>query len=337
MKKSQQIWLSLGGILSIGILVLGSVKIAESNKKMVFRLAEVHDEYYPTSMANKRFADLVEEKTEGRIRIEVYTNGVLGEETDVIREMQEGNIDFGRVSVGPLAEYVDRLYALMLPYLYEDSEHMWRVLDSALGSEMLEALDEANLIGLAWYDSGARSFYLKEKIVDQEGFNNKKIRVQKNSLMYALCEVLGAKPQFLAESVIYLSLLEGSLDGAENNILTYETYKQYEVSRYYILDEHTRIPDMLVASKAIMEKFSKEDQEIILEAAREAGAYERILWNEREQESISRLKEKGVQFVTLSEEVKASLRKACESLYDEFGSKYQTIIDQIEEMADAID
>ena len=339
MKKIGQKLLGIGIVLSFGFLALGTFRIIghvrgsiQSNKKMVLKLAEIHDENYPTSIANQKFADLVKEKTEGRIQIEVYTSGLLGDENSVIKEMQKGTIAFGRLSIAPLAEYVDQLHTLMLPYLYKDSEHMWRVLESHIGDEMLDSLDEAGLMGLTWYDSGARSFYLKEGGLVEKGLNGKIISVQKNSIMYAMCEALGAKPQFLPESQIYHSMLDVSLDGAENNIPTYENYEQYKVYNYYILDEHTRIPEVLAVSNEIMRKLSREDQQIIREAAKEAGAYERILWSQREEESISRLKENGVQFVTVSDEAKASLKEACEGLYDEFGRNYQDIIKQIEKM-----
>lgn len=339
MKKIGQMLLGIGMVFSFGCLALGAFRTIghikgsmQSHKNMVLQLAEIHDEDYPTSIANQKFADLVKEKTEGRIQIEVYTSGVLGDENSVIKEMQKGNITFARLSTAPLAEYVDLLYTLMLPYLYEDSEHMWRVLESPIGEEILESLGEAGLTGLAWYDAGARSFYLKEGTIDGNGLKDKKIRVQKNSLMYAMCEALGAKPQFVPESEIYYSRWNVSLDGAENNIPTYENYKQYEVYNHYILDEHTRIPEVLAVSKDIMKKLSKEDQQIIREAAKEAGAYERVLWHQREQESIERLKEKGVQFISVSDEIKVSLKESCKSLYAEFGGQYQGIIREIEAM-----
>lgn len=330
MKRNHQIVMGIGVVLILGISILMHMK---SEQKMVLALAEVHSADYPTSIANQKFADLVAEKTEGRIQIEIYTDGQLGEETEVIKEMQNGKIAFGRVAIGPLAEYVDRLHALMLPYLYVDSDHMWRVLDSEVGTSMLEALSEAQLTGLTWYDAGARSFYFNKKITSAEQLYNQRIRVQKNSLMYAMCEALGAKPQSLSENEIYLAVLNGSLDGAENNIPTYENYAQYEVCNYYILDEHIRMPELLVASNEVINKLSKEDQEIILEAAKVAGDYERILWNEREQAAITRLKDKGVQFITLQENVKADLKQACKSIHKEFGSKYEEIIGQIESMA----
>lgn len=328
MNKNHKIVIGIGIIAVIGTIILTSKKL---DKKQVFKLAEVQGRGYPTSIANQKFADLVKEKTAGRIQIEIYTDGKLGEETEVIKEMQSGDIAFGRVSIGPLAEYVDQLHALMLPYLYADAEHMWRVLDGEVGRSMLEALREADLTGLTWYDAGARSFYFTKEIRGIEDFQNQRIRVQKNSLMYAMCEDLGAKPESLSEGDIYIAVLNGSLDGAENNIPTYETYRQYEVCPYYILDEHTRMPELLVASDRIMKKLSKEDQKIILEAAHEAGLYERTLWNEREQKAIIRLKNKGVQFVELPEEMKMSLKEASESLYDAFGSTYESIISQIKE------
>lgn len=329
MNKNHKIVIAIGIIMVIGTIILTSKKL---DKKQVFRLAEVQGRDYPTSIANQKFTDLVKEKTAGRIQIEIHTDGTLGEETEVIKEMQSGNIAFGRVSIGPLAEYVDQLHALMLPYLYADGEHMWRVLDGEVGQGMLEALGEADLTGLTWYDAGARSFYFTKEIKGIEDFQGQRIRVQKNSLMYAMCEDLGAKPESLSEGDIYIAALNGSLDGAENNIPTYETYKQYEVCPYYILDEHTRMPELLVASNRIMNKLSKEDQNAILEAAHEAGIYERKLWHEREQEAIARLKSQGVQFIRLPEAMKASLKERSESLYDAFGDKYMDTIKQIENL-----
>ncbi len=151
--------------------------------------------------------------------------------------------------------------------------------------------------------------------------------------MYTLCEALGAKPKFLSEGDTYLEMLNGSLDGAENNIPTYENYKHYEVGDYYILDEHTRIPDLLVASSEVMKSLSKQQQQIILEAAKEAGEYEYTLWQERETVAMQRLQNKGVNFVRLSENTKVELKAACESLYNLFGSAYSETLEQIESLA----
>ncbi len=135
------------GIVSFGFIgfIVMIPKYMRPKQKMNFKLAEVHSADYPTSIANQYFADLVKERTDGKIEITVYTDGILGEETEVIKEIQNGEIAFGRVSTAPLAEYVDELNALMLPYLYEDGAHMWRVLESTIGENMLSALEEAHL------------------------------------------------------------------------------------------------------------------------------------------------------------------------------------------------
>ncbi|MDO5294493.1 MAG: TRAP transporter substrate-binding protein [bacterium] len=318
--------------LTVGYIYSQNGKQKEKQEQYIFRLAEVHSAEYPTTKANEYFAKLVEERTEGRIKIKVYADGVLGEEIDVIEGLQYGGIDFARISIAPIAEYVEEMNSLMLPYLYADGEHMWRVLTSPLGEKMLESVNAAGLVGLAWYDAGARSYYLNTPIDGIEDLKGKKIRVQTSSLMFAMCEELGATPKSMPESRINQGVIEKTIDGAENNISTYEAFGHYESCKYYLLDEHTRIPEMIVASDITMKKLSEEDQEIIKQCGVEAGEYERVLWNQAEQAAIHRLEEKGVIFITPSEEMKQEARVKNEDLYNEFAGKYKAIIDQIQEM-----
>jgi TRAP-type C4-dicarboxylate transport system substrate-binding protein len=233
-----------------------------------------------------------------------------------------------------MAEFSDKLNALMMPYLYEDGVHMWKVLNSDLGEEMLQSVSAAGMVGLAWYDSGARSFYLNERIDTLEQLSRLKIRVQISSLMFAMGETLGVIPRTIPESQIYTAVQNGTIDGAENNILTYESFAQYEVCKYFILDEHTRIPDVLVGSEAALQSLDKTDMEIIKACAKEVQAYERKLWEESEKKARNNLEQKGVTFVELSEDTKKAFREACEPLYLEFASGYEDIITSIREMAD---
>jgi tripartite ATP-independent transporter DctP family solute receptor len=302
--------------------------------KIVFKLAELHGGDYPTSLANKEFARMVRERTNGRIQIEEYADGALGEEIDVIEQLQYGTIGFARVSIAPMAEFSDKLNALMMPYLYEDGVHMWKVLNSSLGAEMLQSVSAAGMVGLAWYDSGARSFYLKHRIDTLEELARLKIRVQTSSLMFAMGETLGAIPKTIPESQIYMAVQNGTIDGAENNILTYESFAQYEVCKYFILNEHTRIPDILVGSETALQNLDKTDMEIIKACAKETQEYERKLWEESESEARTNLEKKGVTFVELSEDAKQAFRDACEPLYLEFALGYEDIIVAIQEMAD---
>lgn len=331
-RKIRNIALGVAVTLVMGYIYCEYGKQTEQEETFIFRLAEVHGKDYPTTQANERFAELVEERTGGRIQIEVYADAVLGEEIDVIEGLQYGAIDFARISIAPIAEYVEEMNALMLPYLYTDSSHMWRVLTSPLGADMLTRVEDAGLVGLAWYDAGARSYYLNSPIDGIADLKGKKIRVQTSSLMYAMCEELGMNPKSMAENRVNQGVIEKSIDGAENNIPTYEAFHHYESCKYYFLDEHTRIPEMIVASEVTMKQLSEEDQKIIKECGIEAGEYERVLWDQAEQEAILRLKEKGVTFILPSEKMKEEARIENKSLYNEFIGEYQEIVAQIQEM-----
>lgn len=321
-----------GSFIYIKIKSIFFQKESNTQTTMIFQLAELQDDTYPTSLADKKFAELVWERSNGRILIEVVTNGELGEEADVIESLQNGTLGFARVSIAPMAEYVDVLNALMFPYLYKDDAHMWRVLDSSLGDEMLASVSEAGIIGLAWYDSGARSFYFKDRVENLSEIKNKNIRVQTSSLMFAMCEALSCNPMTDIENEIMQDVQIGTLDGAENNIPTYASFKQYEVCKYFLMDEHTRVPEILAGSEAALEDLSKEDLQMIKECAKETQKYEKEQWNEAEKQAKQMLIEKGVVFITLSDEEKQAFIDACYPLYDEFGNEYQTVIAQIKEL-----
>ncbi len=146
----------------------------ETVPEYVFSYAENQAQDYPTTLGAIKFAEMVEERTEGRIRILVYAEGVKGAEGEIIRQMKFGGVDFARVSLSQLAEYIPEMNVLQMPYLYTDSEHMWRVLDGEIGVSFLSLADEYGLVGLSWYDAGARNFYTADRPItcleDIEGF-----------------------------------------------------------------------------------------------------------------------------------------------------------------------
>jgi len=166
---------------------------APAEQTITMRLAETHAQDYPTTRGNYHFAELVEERTNGRIKIEVYHSAQLGEERAAIEQVQFGAIDFTRVSISPLAAFSPGLDAMQMPFLYRDGAHMWNVLLGPIGDEMLASVEDAGFIGLAWYDSGARNFYNSVRpirtVADMQGL---RIRVQESRLMVGLVEALGA-------------------------------------------------------------------------------------------------------------------------------------------------
>ncbi len=304
---------------------------SDSPKTMVLRYAENQPQDYPTTQAAYKFAELVEEKTNGRIKVEVYYGAQLGDEKSVIEQMQFGAIDFTRVSLSPLAEFNKMLNVLQLPYLYRDSTHMWNVLEGPIGDDFLAAVTSNGLIGLSWFDAGARNFYnSKRPVTTLADMKNLKIRVQESQQMMDMVAALGASPTPMAYGEVYSSLQTGVIDGAENNWPSYESTSHYEVSPYYVIDEHTRVPEMQMVSAITWNKLSAADQAIIREAAAESALVERQLWAEKEKASEAKVKAGGAIITELAPGEKQKFQDAMAPLYTKFGAGYEDVIAKIQ-------
>lgn len=307
------------------------VKKEEPKKaEMTLRLADVHSDGYPTMDGNYEFKRVVEEKSQGRIKVEIYGSSQLGDEKTVIEQVQFGAIDLTRTSISPLTEFNNMFNVLMLPYLYRDKEHMFNVLDGEIGDMMLKDLANTGFVGLGWYDSGSRCFYnTKGEIKTVEDLSGLKIRVQKSSLMMGLVESLGASPTPMAFSEVYSALQTGVIDGAENNWPSYLTTSHYEVAPYYVVDEHTRVPELLMISKITHDKLSDEDKAILKEAGAAAAKVEREKWTAFEVESEKKVVADGSTITRLDPEAKAAFQEAVKPLYEEFAADYEDVVQQI--------
>ena len=321
-------------VLAVSTMVLagcgGQSGSSGSGDKMVLRYAENQVADYPTTKGAQKFAELVKEKTNGRITVEVYDSGQLGDEKSVIEQIQFGGIDMSRVSLTPLSEFSKDLMALQMPYLYRDADHMWKVLDGDIGKKLLGSTEKDGIVGLSWYDAGARNFYnSKHEIKSMADMQGLKIRVQESGLMMDMVKALGASPTPMAYGEVYSGLQTGVIDGAENNWPSYESTSHYEVAKYYVIDEHSRIPEMQIISKQTWDKLSADDQKILRECAAESSKYERELWAKQEQESEKKVRDGGSVITKLSEEARAEFVKAMEPLYEKYGADYKELIDQI--------
>lgn len=320
----------IGILMSVIIILCLNIKDGEKNPEYILFYAENQTADYPTTLGGLRFAELVEERTEGRIRIIVKYDGELGREKDVIDQMRYGGIAFSRVSLSQLAEYIPRMNVLQMPYLYTDSNHMWRVLEGDIGSFFLDMVKDVDLVGLSWYDAGARNFYSTNKpITCLEDLRGMTIRVQESDMMSDMVEALGATAVKLPYSEVYSSLEQGRVDGAENNLPSYETMKHYEVARYYTIDEHTRVPEMQICSEIIWNKLSEKDRQIILECARESAIYEKSLWKEREEEAGKIIKEFGISVITLDSSEKQRFQNAMNDVYQKYSGDMIDVINKI--------
>lgn len=317
-------------LLLIVLVVFFLTKSEEKVPEYVFSYAENQDEDYPTTLGGQYFADLVEEKTNGRIKILIQHSGVRGNESQVISQLKYGGVDFARISISELTNEIKALNVLQLPYLYENSEHMWKVLDGKIGDYFLDVVSEYEMIGLSWYDAGARNFYTKDRPIQKlEDFEGLKIRVQESDMIASMVEYLGGEPVKKPYSEVYSLLEKSEVDGAENNWPSYESMQHYEVAGYYTLDEHIRIPELQICSKHTWDKLSSEDQQIILECAKESSFYQRKLWKEQETKSSELAVDAGAEVVHLSTVEKKKFRKAVEPLYERYCEDYKDMIHEI--------
>jgi len=298
-------------------------------KPMVMRLAETHPQDYPTTKGDYEFARLVKERSNGRIVVEVFHSKQLGEERAVIEQVQLGAIDMTRVSISAVSAFVRDLDAFQLPYLYRDAAHMWKVLDGPIGQEILKKHEASNFVGVGWFESGSRNFYTKKQVKTVGDLKGMKIRVQQAPLMVGMVEALGAVATPLPYGEVYSALQAGVVDGAENNWPSYLTTSHFEVAKYFIVDEHTRVPEITVGSKKVFDKLSKEDYALILKAMKDAQPYQFKLWVDFEKVAEKTVKEKGSTVTQISPAEKQKFVDAMKPLYDKQPPEIMAVVNKI--------
>lgn len=334
MKRLFVLILTLVFITGGMVFAEGQAEEAESEETHTFRLAETHAEDYPTTQGNYRFAELVEERSDGRIEIEVYPDSQLGEESDVIEQVQFGGIDMTRVSISPVSAFVPELDAFQMPFLYDDPDHMWEVLLGDIGEEMFEELESEGFVGLTWYDAGARNFYTTERVETVDDLEGMNIRVQEAPLMLDMVELLGATPTPMPFGEVYSGLQTGVIDGAENNWPSYYSTSHYEVAEYFLENRHTMVPEITIMNKDIFDGLSEEDQEIIREAAWDSIDYQREQWAEYVDESKEAIEEAGNTITQPEPEVLEEMQERMQPLYEEQPEEVRDMIERIRSVRD---
>jgi tripartite ATP-independent transporter DctP family solute receptor len=321
--------------VSLSVFAQGATEAAVV-KPITLKLSEVHAEGYPTSLADHEFARLVKERTNGRVIIEVYTGGTLyGQETAAIEALQVGDLAFARVSASPVASYVPALNAIQMPYLYNNAKHMWAVLNGEVGKKMLADIEasKSGLIGLCYYDAGSRSFYVTKAVHSVADMAGLKIRLQNNKMMVRMVELLGATGVTgIGPNDVYSAITQGVIDGAENNWPTYQNMGDYEAAKFYILDQHTRVPEILLGSVAALKAVSAADMTIIREVAKATQEFEIAEWAKKEASSEQIVRAAGTTVITLSPTAFAEFQSKMAPLYTEYGAAYTDVINKIKEI-----
>lgn len=310
MKTTSKTW----SAVAVSVAMVAMALPAQANS---WRGWNIHPPGYPNTVALEAFAEAVTERTEERLKVQVYNNGVLGDQPDAIEQTRSGALDFANFNMGPMGPIVKETNVLSLPFIFSSIEHMHEVMDGEIGQQFADALAERNLIALSWFDSGARSIYNTERpISTPDDVRGMKIRVMNNDLYVDMIEALGGNATPMAYGEVYQSLATGVLDGAENNYPSFESSNHYEVAEYYSLTEHLIIPECLCIAKSSWEALSPEDQEIVRDEAIKASAMQRELWVEGSRASHQKVVDAGVHINEVED--KAAFQERMDPVYAGF-------------------
>ncbi len=260
------------------------------------RSADIHPDEYPTVEAVKHFGALLEQKTNGRYKVQVFHSAQLGQEKDTIEQTRFGVIDLNRINMGPFNNLIPETFVPALPFIFRSVEHMRKTIDGPIGDQILKAFEPHGLVALAFYDSGARSFYNSKRPINTPAdMKGMKIRVIQSDLFLDLVNALGANATPMPPGEVYSALQTGVVDGAENNWPSYESFRHFEVAKFYSLSEHSMSPEVLVMSKKSFDKLSPADQKAVRDSAKESVAKMRELWEAREKVAEQKIRSSGNQ------------------------------------------
>ena len=295
-----------------------------------FRSADIHPDDYPTVTAVKFMSERLKALSGGKHSIKVFNKGALGSEKETIDQAKIGALDFTRVNISPMNAICSKTQVPTMPFLFRSVEHMRKVLDGPVGEEILKDCEQYGFIGLAFYDSGARSIYSKKPVKTLADAKGMKIRVQQSDLWVALVGAMGANPTPMPIGEVYTGLKTGLIDAAENNYPTYESSRAFEVAKYYTKTEHSMAPEMLLFSKRAWDKLSPEEQGWIRQAAKESVPYMRKQWEEREIKSLATVKAGGAEIIEID---KAPFQAAMKPVYDKFitDAKLKDLVKRVQE------
>ena len=299
------------------LIALAVGALAMAANAVEFRSADVHNsDDYPTVAAVKHMSELLDKRSNGKYKIKVFNKSALGSEKETLDQVKIGALEMNRVNISALNSICPKTLVPTMPFLFDSIAHMRKSLDGPIGDEILKGCEHEGLVGLAFYDSGARSIYAKKPVKTLADAKGLKIRVQQSDLWVALVSAMGANATPMPAGEVFTALKTGLIDAAENNIPSYDGFKHYEAVKFYSRTEHSMAPEMLVMSKAVYDKLPKADQDLFRATAKESVAFQRKKWDEQEAKSLEVVTKGGAQIV--ADVDKASFRSAMTPVYTKF-------------------
>jgi tripartite ATP-independent transporter DctP family solute receptor len=286
------------GLLFVALSAFLVSGCAGKREVKVIKLAHGLDQQHSVHKGMVYFGQKLAEKSGGTLRVDVYPSGQLGSERECLELVQIGGLAMTKVSASVLEGFAPEFKVFGLPYLFRSNAHKVAVLDGPIGKEILAAPQSKFMRGLCYYDSGSRSFYTKTRAIrTPDDLNGLKIRVQESPMAFALIRAFGASATPIAFGELYTSLQQGVVDGAENNPPSFHLARHYEVCKYYSLDEHTSVPDVVVIGTHFWHTLTPQQQKWMQEAADESAIYQRELWEESTATSLAAVEKAGVEII----------------------------------------
>ena len=299
------------------LLALAAAALCFSAQAIELRSADVHNsDDYPTVAAVKHMSQELAKQSNGKYTIKVFNKSALGSEKETLDQVKIGALDMNRVNISSLNAICPKSLVPTMPFLFDSIDHMRKTLDGPIGEEILKGCESQGLVGLAFYDSGARSIYAKKPVRTLADAKGLKIRVQQSDLWVSLIAAMGANATPMPTGEVYTALKTGLIDAAENNIPSYEGFKHYEAVKVYSHTEHSMAPEMLVMSKAVFDKLSPAEQTMFRNAAKESVKFQRQKWDEQEAKALDVVDKAGSQIV--KDVDKASFKAAMAPVYAKF-------------------
>lgn len=297
------------------------------NMQLAHGLAEDH----PVHMAIAKFAETVHDETNGTVNVTINANGTLGTERETLEQIQNGILDMAKVSASTLENFSEVYSAFNVPYIFDDEEHFYGVMDGEIAEEIFSATEDKGFIGLTWFDSGARSFYTVNKPINSpEDLKGLKIRTMDTVSAIEMMKNFEGSATILPYGEIYTGLQQGVIDGAENNPTALTLGLHAEVAKYYSLDEHTRIPDVLVISSKIWDQMSQNQQEIIKKVANNAKEEFKVTWAASVEEALETAQSKyGVELIYPD---KGAFQAAVQPMYDDLKANKPVVYEVVEKI-----
>ena len=317
-------------LLLLAIFFIGISSCSKDDETKMLYLGHTLPQTHPVHKGILKFKKVLEAKSGGTLKVKIFPDAQLGSEREVLELLQIGSVAATKVSAATLSNFVPEYHILGIPYLFRDKQHQFDVLEGEIGKSILEKGSKFWLRGLCYYDAGSRSFYTSEKAIrTPEDLKGLKIRVMNNQMAINMVNSMGGSATPLAYGELYTAIQQGVVDGAENNPPSFVSSNHYEISKYYTLDQHSSVPDVLLIGTKYWEKLSEEEKVWVQEAADESSQAQKVYWNDSVEESMKVAKESGVEVIIPEKSLFADKSKSVVEEFVKDHPEMASIVDQI--------